>query len=236
MTVRHRLSYLARHMFIELPEGFFFVDTGSPVTFGRTGTATYGGTQVSIPRQCGQLEIGALYGLRLEEQIGRSIDGLIGMDLMSTAPVLWDGPAGEAVVGHDAPGPEASIIHAPLVLGAVPVVEAIVEGRPMRMLFDTGAQYGYMTERSNLAMGTDAGSFDDFHPILKEIRTESIHADVALVAARGEPFRFTERFGHDEPLSDAILRRVGVDGIVGCSWLPNHRVWFSPRAGRLAVA
>ena len=34
-------------------------------------------------------------------------------------------------------------------------------------------------------MGKDAGSFDDFHPILKEIRTESIHADVAIVAEHG---------------------------------------------------
>lgn len=236
MTVRHKLSYLARHMFIELPEGLFFVDTGSPVTFGRTGTASYGGTRVSIPRRCGPLEIGALNGLHLEEQLGRPLDGLIGMDLMSTAPVLWDGPAGEAVVGHDATDRGASILHAPLVLGAVPQVEAIVEGRPMRMLFDTGAQFGYMTERSNLSMGTDGGPFDDFHPILKEIRTESIRAEVALVPEHGEPIRFNERFGHDEPLSAAILRPIGVDGIVGCSWLPNRRVWFSPRAARLAVA
>lgn len=236
MTVRHRLFYLARHMFIELPEGLFFVDTGSPVTFGRTGTATYGGSQVSIPRQVGPLEIGALHGLHLEEQIARPLVGLIGMDLMSKVPVLWDGPAGEAVVGHDAPDSGASHISAPLFQGAVPLVAATVEGRPMRMLFDTGAQYGYMTERANLSMGVDAGPFDDFHPILKEIRTESIHADVALAATAGEPVRFTERFGHDEPLSAAILRHVGVDGIVGCSWLPNRRVWFNPPAARIAVA
>jgi len=236
MTVRHRLSYLARHMFIELPEGLFFVDTGSPVTFGRTGTATYGATQLPIPRRCGPLEVGALHGLHLEEQLGRPIDGLIGMDLMSTAPVLWDGPAGEAVVGQDAPEAGSSLISAPLVLDAVPMIETVVEGRPMRMIFDTGAQYGYMTERSNLAVGDDAGSFDDFHPILKEIRTESIHADVALVATHGESIRFTERFGHDEPLSEAILRKLDVDGIVGCSWLPRHRVWFSPRTAQLAVA
>jgi hypothetical protein len=251
MFVRHRLSYCARHMFIELPEGLFLVDTGSPVTFGRTGTATYGDSRVAIPRQCGSLEVGMLRGLHLEEQLGRPIDGLIGMDLMSKVPVLWDGPAGEAVVGHDDTEPGASVLSAPLLHGAVPVVESIIEGRRMRMLFDTGAQYGYMTERSDLRMGVDAGPFDDFHPILKEIRTDSIHAEVALIADEGEPIRFTERFGHDESLSAAILRKVGVDGIVGCSWLPRHRVWLNPvwfnpvlldrgsfnsRAARLAVA
>lgn len=236
MTVRHPLSYCARHMFIELPEGLFFVDTGSPVTFGRTGSATYGGTRFEIPRQCGPLEVGMLAGLHLEPQLGRPIDGLIGMDLMSTAPVLWDGPAGEAVVGHAAPGAGASIISAPLVLESTPVVQSTVGGRTMRMIFDTGAQYGYMTEKADLALGQSAEAFDDFHPILREIRTDSMHAEVEIDATDGQPIRFTERFGHHEPLSDAILRRVGVDGIVGCSWLPGRRVWFSPRTAQLAVA
>ena len=40
MTVqtKHPLLFQANHMFVDLPEGWFLVDTGSPFSFGATGT------------------------------------------------------------------------------------------------------------------------------------------------------------------------------------------------------
>ena len=70
MQHTHRLAYLAGHLLIDLPEGRFVVDTGSPASFGDSGTATYGGRPQPLPRSAGGIGLPELAGLGLQARIG----------------------------------------------------------------------------------------------------------------------------------------------------------------------
>ncbi len=255
MQHTHRLVYLARHMFIDLPEGRFLVDTGCPVSFGSpgsfgsTGTASYGGTTHQLPRSYGSLTIESLAGLDLDARIGQRCAGLIGMDILGRDPVLWDGPRGRAVV-RPSPAPAGAVRIPVQQVQTIPVIEVTVAGRSARCIFDTGAQYGFLTEQPvsdpplsdpslsdpplsdpplsepfMIDPALEDGEFDDFHPILLGFRSKAWKLPVD---AQG--VRFRERFGFHEPLSSSMLRPFGVDGLIGCSWLPTRRVWFVPSA------
>ena len=231
MQHTHRLAYLAGHLLIDLPEGRFVVDTGSPASFGDSATATYGGCAHALPRSAGGIGLPELAGLGLEARIGARLRGLIGMDILGSEPVMWDGSRGRAIVRPAAPAP--SVVRVPVARDpemGIPLITATVGDRTMRLVFDTGAQFGYLAESEALSMGVDAGEFDDFHPSLGAIKSASARISVGLATQR-----VRERFGFHEPLSQVMLRPLGVDGILGCSWMRDRPVWWLPGESALAV-
>lgn len=224
MQHTHRLAFLAGHMFVDLPEGRFIVDTGSPRSFGDAGTATYGGRAHALPRRVEEFDLAALAPLGLEARIGARLRGLIGMDILGGEPVLWDGARGRAIVRP--PAPDAALARVSYTLEptiGVPVIRAVVGDRDTRLVFDTGAQFGYLAEEADLSRGVDAGELADHHPMLGAIRSASAKLPVALASVR-----VRERFAFHEPLSARLLRPHGLDGILGCSWMPARRVWMLP--------
>lgn len=275
MQHTHRLVYLANHMFVDLPEGRFLVDTGSPASFGETRTASYGGVERPIPRNVvpgnlvpgnlvqpnlAPLSVKSLAGLDLEARIGARLRGVLGMDLLATDTVLWDGPRGRAIVRPSAPPAEAVRVEL-TVAGGVPLVEACVGGggsggssRCGRWIFRTGAQCSYFREGSDLTLGDPDGEFEDVVPELSSeqgadghpFRTPAAKVAVVLgangagdggaVPASSAVVRFRDRFGHHAPLSAQVLEPAGVDGVIGVSWLAKRRVWFAPTQGAMWVA
>jgi len=207
------------------------VDTGSPASFGDSGKATYGGRTHVLPRSAGGIGLPELAGLGLEARIGARLRGLLGMDILGDEPVMWDGARGRAIVRPAAPAASLARVRVerdPTV--GVPVIAALVAERTMRLVFDTGAQFGYLTEPAALAAGVDAGEFDDFHPSLGAIKSASAKIPVGLATQR-----VRERFGHHEPLSQGVLRPLGVDGILGCSWMRDRPVWWLPGESALVI-
>jgi hypothetical protein len=279
MQHTHRLVYLANHMFVDLPEGRFLVDTGSPASFGETRTASYGGVERPIPRSLVQrnlvqrnlvqrnlvpLSVKSLAGLDLEARIGARLRGVLGMDLLATDTVLWDGPRGRAIVRPSAPPADAVRVEL-TVAGGVPLVEACVGGgagggggggsaRCGRWIFRTGAQCSYFREGSDLTLGDPDGEFEDVVPGLSSEQGADGHAfrtpaakvavvlgangagDGGAVPASSAVVRFRDRFGHHAPLSAQVLEPAGVAGVIGVSWLAKRRVWFAPTQGAMWVA
>lgn len=231
MQHTHRLAYLAGHLLIDLPEGRFVVDTGSPASFGDSGKATYGGRTYVLPRSAGGIGLPELAGLGLEARIGARLRGLLGMDILGDEPVMWDGARGRAIVRPAAPAASLARVRVERdpTMG-IPVITALVADRTMRLVFDTGAQFGYLAESAALSMGVDAGEFDDFHPSLGAIKSASAKIPVGLATQR-----VRERFGHHGPLSQAVLRPLGVDGILGCSWMRDRPVWWLPGESALVI-
>jgi hypothetical protein len=231
MQHTHRLAYLAGHLLIDLPEGRFVVDTGSPASFGDSGKATYGGRTHVLPRSAGGIGLPELAGLGLEARIGARLRGLLGMDILGDEPVMWDGARGRAIVRPAAPAASLARVRVERdpTMG-IPVITALVADRTMRLVFDTGAQFGYLAESAALSMGVDAGEFDDFHPSLGAIKSASAKIPVGLATQR-----VRERFGHHGPLSQGVLRPLGVDGILGCSWMRDRPVWWLPGESALVI-
>jgi hypothetical protein len=97
---------------------------------------TYGSVTRAIPESLGYATVESLAHLP-----GVRCDGLLGMDLLGTAPVVWDGPEGVAIVGVS-PAADARLSCVPmrLLLGSTPLVQARVgagAGVPASCIFDT---------------------------------------------------------------------------------------------------
>lgn len=239
MQHTHRLSLLAGHMLIDLPEGRFLVDTGSTESFGDAGSASYGGEKRVLPRAAGGIDLSMLAGLGLEARIGARLRGVLGMDILGAHPVQWDAVRGRAIVRGSAPSAGYPRVAMEFESNSrVPIVRAQVGDRALRFVFDTGAQFGYLAVppvQWTGELGADGGPFDDHHPVLGAIRSSSIKCPVVLGAEGGATARVRERFGFHERLATEVLRPLGLDGILGCSWLPNRSVWFMPSERLLVI-
>lgn len=235
MQHTHRLAHLARHLFIDLPEGRFLLDTASPRTFGTSGTATYGGVSHAIPRSVGAADapitVESLAGLDLDARIGQRLKGVLGMDLIGGAMVLWDGPRGRAIVRPDA-AIARDAVRVPIELHAAgPMLRALLGGRESACLLDTGAQFGFVSDAALGELGAADGEFDDFDAELGAIRSAAWRIPVDMHGVR-----FRERFGCSPVLAERVLRGAGADALIGCSWMPTRRVWFAPAEGAMWVA
>jgi hypothetical protein len=218
------LVYAARHMFVDLPEGRWLVDTGSPLSFGDTGSITWAGHRRSIARRLGPIGM---------EQIRPHVDcpvvGLIGLDILNESESCWDGPAGQFHIGPRPVAADAVVMPFESVMG-VPVIRVSVGGNALRCIFDTGAQYGYLLTESIARTGVPDGAISDFNPILGAISSGAWKLEV-----QAQGLRFVERFGVLGGAGAMSLSMMSIDGIVGCSWLPGCTVWYRPGDGSIAI-
>ncbi len=219
------LIYAAKHMFVDLPEGRWLVDTGNPTTFGAPGVITWNGVERKVPTSLGPLTISDI-----ATHVEMNFVGLLGADLINAQDTCWDGPSGEFRL-HDARvSADAVAIDYTELLGA-PILHASIGGHRARCIFDTGAQFGYILHDRFAEGGIPDAHIDDFSPLLGAINCPSwrVQADVNGV-------RFTERVGRLDGLAGFTLSAFGIDAIIGCSWLPSRRVWCQPSARKLFVS
>ena len=149
------LTLIAGHLLVDLPEGRVMIDTGCPYSFGEVPRLTVGARVKDIPS--------ALSGFNMahvRKLVHGPVVALLGMDLLDAQPVLFDVPAGVMRVGalalddvHGSPrlrlSPRSGAWH-PLEF------DALVQGRRATVLFDTGAQVGYVYDAALLADATQA--------------------------------------------------------------------------------
>ena len=219
------LIYCAHHMFVDLPEGRWLVDTGSPATFGTPGHITWGGVRRDVPQQFGPVGIP-----EIQTHVDSPFVGMIGTDLLNAQDSCWDGPAGEFRIGDANVHPEATTIEFESLMG-IPMVQARIGAHSARCLFDTGAQFGYVLEEQLVEGGTPDGRIIDFNPIIGAIDSAAWRAEVGLGGVR-----FTERFGLLSGAAAAMLQMVGVDALIGCSWLHARTIWYQPGLRRISIS
>jgi hypothetical protein len=216
--------HVAGHMFVELPEGRWLVDTGSPMTFGSPGAITWAGTRRAVPKSYGPVSLE-----RIQPYIDVPFVGLIGVDLMNAQDLFWDGPAGVCRIGDGDISPSAVTVPMPTLLG-VPMLDLLIGGQPARFILDTGAPFGYVLDERLTSNAAEDGRIRDFSPIVGDIDSPAWRADIDLGG-----IRFTERVGLLEGLGRTALSLLSVDGILGCSWLRSRQVWYRAAANVLGI-
>ena len=235
MEDRFPLTYAARHMFIDLPEGRWLVDTGSPATFGTPGCITWGGRRREVPRSLNafgmsMMEIGMD---QIQPHVEMPIVGILGVDLLNECDTCWDGPAGLMHLSPSEPPEDVLTIpmESPAVAMGVPLIEVRIGACDVICVLDTGAQYGYVLDERLVEGGEPQPRIADFNPVLGAIDSPSWRVRLDL----GGGVEVTERVGMLDGMARMALGMIGVEAVIGCSWLSPFRVWYRPSTMEISL-
>ena len=229
MVCTYHLYLLNRHLFIDLPEGRARIDTGAPFSASMTGRLSWQNQNHGVHR-------GGYMGFtfdKLSAEIGVQVDALIGMDHLAQTTLLFDVANQRLTAGDEAPAGLKVAPYSLVPTSDIPRLEVTLNGRKSRVMWDTGAQYGYITERTLAAGLPSIAGFQDFSPMFGQMDIpESFHLPFEFL-----DFRLVERFGvapaqHGAGLApvpmNTFLSLLNIDAIIGPSWMPRVKIWLNP--------
>ena len=209
--IEHEITEFDGHMLVNLYEGRFLVDTGSPTSFARGERVSFGGEAEDVADSA----MGMLDADTLSHYVGTYLDGLLGMDILGRHRLTFIRDklfVGDGTVedGAGMPIREKSLIA--LDTGdfmGIQVVSIYVNKRLVRMFVDTGAKISYL-DASMLSEFQSEETLHDFYPGVGEfdVGVSTVWADL-----NGWPFQ--AKFGRLPPLLQTTLMMGGVDGILG---------------------
>lgn len=211
------------HLFVELGDARWLLDTGAPRGFGDTPALTILGERFRLDTDCAGLTASALARF-----VGVPCAGLLGVDVLGRFDHLFDVPGGSltlsttelSVDGQDVPLEEWM---------GIPIVPVRVRGTVHRMFFDTGAQVSYLPGDA-LAGFPATDSMTDFYPGIGRFRTETRTVPMVL----GEVV-FPLGCGTLPPQLLPVLLGASVQGIIGNAVLHHRRVGYFPRRRTLTI-
>ncbi len=237
MPQTYTLSLVNRHLFAFTVEGRILVDTGAPKSASPSGQLTWG----SSVRRINKGGYQNFTFEKLSEDIGVQVDGLLGMDLLHRDTVLFDLPRSELTLGAPMPAGAQSKTYSTVIGSDIPVFATRLNGRSADVIWDTGAQFGYLTDRKFAEGVTPTDGFEDFSPLFGDIPAPESHIIPMVINGRN----FTERFGlapdsvNPSGLSPVsmrhFLRTLKIDAIIGPSWLQGVKAWIDPSKQAFAL-
>jgi hypothetical protein len=160
--------------------------------------------------------------------VHRQTDGLLGMDILSRRDVLMDVPAATITFRRDPLSLSGEVLNTDDLLG-VPIVTARIEGREVRLFFDTGAKLGYLVSADSFG-GSPAGDVEDFYPTLGAFTAPAWNIEMRL----GRVVHAT-RCGQLPQLLALTLQLAVVQGIVGNDLIARRRALLSTNRRMLVL-
>ncbi len=223
MSTELRLVVDGGHLFLQVGDGSFLLDTGAPQSFGTASSVSLDGEDCPLSS--------AFMGLTseaLSDLVHRRTDGLLGGDVLNRFDWRLDVAGGVAEVSRERLAPTSAGLPLRFVMG-VPLVDVTVAGETVSMFFDTGAQVSYW-QADALRDHPPAGPLADFYPGFGAFDTETFSVPVRLGAAAR-----TVRCGQLPTLLGMTLMIAGAGGIVGNEILQGRQVFYLPRRGELVL-
>jgi hypothetical protein len=129
--------------------------------------------------------------------------------------------------------------HAPM--SDIPLFHVTLNGQPARVLWDTGAQFGYVTDRKFVEGAKPLPGFKDFSPMFGDLHIPQSYvlpftlAGHELLETVGEAPQVRGGGISPVPMSP-FLRALDIDAIIGPSWMPRVKVWLNPQDQTFALA
>lgn len=210
------------HLFVELPEGPYLVDTGSTMSFGTTGTVTFAGQKYSLHQRAGAA--GMSFSMSdISKLVTGPCIGLLGMDVLGKHSIRYSYRAGNLHVGESADVERGTVVASGNLMG-VPMIGIQSRGANVRALFDTGAQYGYVLKQRLLDGLTSTGYISDYNPMLGDISGHSYSLPYQLIDDNGEiigPLMHETVGFLDAGMLGGLLGMLGAEAIIGWHLLEN---------------
>ncbi len=209
------LHLIRNHLFAELDDELWLIDTGSPSSFGDKGQLDFVGDSISISSSTMGLNAETL-----RKETGTQCIGLIGGNILNNYDIYFNLPQGTMGVSKEAldisdflpnkdvPAPVPIPIS--FMLG-VPVVNCAINGKVVPLFFDTGAQISYW-QNEELKNFPPLEIFSDFYPLYGKFETQTYEISFTLGTVN-----FTAPFGKLPALLGMSLSLGGAQGILGNS-------------------
>ena len=234
----HKLIAAEEHLFVELNEGRFLVDTGSPLSFADGSVATFAGEEHRLPRSLMGVDISTVRKL-----VQGPCCGLLGLDVLGKTNLMFDLRGGELHTGAsawDSIAPNDRIACDVRAVAGIPVVRVSIGTRSVAAVWDTGAKFGYVADETICAGAPSMADIDDFNPIFGQMHSASWLVNVDLAPTRAASPTNTsvirERVGILPPMGAQMLAMHGIEAIIGCSWMNDWHIGLAQECGGMWVA
>lgn len=197
----HPLEIYDGHSLARVDGRLLLVDTGSPKSFG-VGALTLSGQVFPLAA-----DLRGITSATVSAQLGRSVDGLLGADVLSSFVVIFDWHRQVIAFADEAPAWPGSAPMS-LVSGLV-ATRFSLAGRELGAFLDSGAKISYL-DPDFLGSGRPAGRARDFHPSCLAFETAIEDAEIAWGG-----LRFPVRFGRLPKSLQAMVDAGGLRSVLG---------------------
>ena len=223
MTI-YPLTLKNDHMFLELENGFWLVDTGAPSSFGSEITVKIEGIDYEINSS---EYMGMTVG-QLQESTGVELVGLLGGDILNNFDFIFDCPNEIVEISGNKLEHGGTSIKLKEFM-EIPIISVRIRDREFKMFLDTGAQISYLQDEI-IESFLDSGSMTDFYPGFGSFDTETYLVDIFL-----KDIKFSLRFGTLPLLLGMTLMIGGTEGILGNDVFIGRKVGYFPRRKLLVI-
>lgn len=217
------LIFEKKHLFIEIEENKWLLDTGAPSSFGNVPSLHFAGKLFSIPR-----DYMGLNAETLTEYLNIECTGLLGADILNEFDHLFDIEKSTLSVSDEELGSDGECLPLTEFMG-IPIVTIQIEENQYKMFFDTGAQISYWQD-SRLTHFKKLDTLTDFYPGFGQFETETYKVPTLLSSVRSDL-----RYGTLPGILGMTLAMGGTQGILGNEILLGRTVRYFPRRSLLCL-
>ncbi len=217
MKYEYSYKLVDGHIIVDVDMNYLLIDTGAPSSVGNTSPLNFAGKSHKVSE--------SYMGVTLESlssNVGSTINGLVGADILNQYDILIEPVTCRIVLSKE----ELPAEGVPLTLNTfmgIPIVDAVISDKTVRMFFDTGAKLSYLSPELSVQF-PDAGEESDFYPGVGEFTTQTYSVPIGLANKE-----ITLRMGTLPKLLQATLMMANTDGILGTAILDTYTILFAPR-------
>ena len=211
------------HVILDCGGKRLLLDTGAPSSVAETRTLAFAGR--------GHVADTNYMGVSLAEigsHVGASLDGLIGTDILAGYDTLIDPARSEVRVSRNELHLDGTRLQLEFLMG-IPVTEVTAAGKPVKMIFDTGAKVSYVSSEVARACPS-SGSLEDFFPGIGGFTAQTHTVPITLGLDT-----ITITAGEMPMLLSMALMMAGASGILGAALFEHFAVAYAPRRGEMVL-
>jgi hypothetical protein len=202
------------HLIFEDSGKTILVDTGSPVTISSFGNITF--MEQSFVAKTAMAGNNAE---TLSELIGRNIDVLMGMDILTQFHVQINYHLNKIIFSREPiPMDGAISVHIESGLMGGIIIPMCVDGKTLKFVLDTGAKISYINNEFTVGSRV-IDTRDDFNPAVGRFTTPIFEKEVSIANNK-----FIVNFGNLPSILEMTIKFMKVDGIIGYDLLNNFVV------------
>ena len=211
------------HFFVLLGDELWLLDTGAPVSFGRSSHLTIAGEEFNVGSSYLGLSPEALSGF-----IGTECFGLLGANILGQFDHIFDAISSKLIISTTILSHRGRIVRLDGFMG-IPILIAQICGRDFRTFLDTGAQFSYFQDEL-LTSFRPAGIVNDFYPGFGQFQVDTYEVPVSI-----SEIAFTLRCGMLPDILATTLGMARAEGLIGNEILLNRIVGYFPRRKELVI-